>query len=206
MEWQDIGLIIAYQPLGEKQLIVTVLTKDHGRCRGVSRRFSSLALGTWVNVRWRGRLEDQLGYWHIEDKDSAALYGVYEHPIALRMLQLICYLANQLIPDRVGVPALYEVLAEGLPLLAGPRGLAYYTYFEMTLICELGYGEAPIFHLLEPTILKNFLTQADATLCLRCLMAWQNLYRRHWPHLGRLHQMRQAFLDWLASLQAPEEK
>ena len=61
MEWNDQGIVLAARSHGETGLVVSLLTRDHGRHAGfvpggVSRRARPIwQSGNLVEVGWRGR-------------------------------------------------------------------------------------------------------------------------------------------------------
>ena len=67
MEWRDEGLIIGLSRHGESAAIVELMTREHGRHKGIVRGGRSqrmqpvLQPGNSVQCTWRARLEEQLG-------------------------------------------------------------------------------------------------------------------------------------------------
>ena len=67
MDWTDEGIVLAARPHGETGLVVSLLTRGHGRHAGfvpggISRRARPVwQPGNLVAVQWRARLAEQLG-------------------------------------------------------------------------------------------------------------------------------------------------
>lgn len=78
MEWSDDAFVLAARPHGENALIVSLLTRDHGRHAGLVQGGVSRGKrpvyepGTRVSAMWRARLSEHLGAWQCEIADSAA--------------------------------------------------------------------------------------------------------------------------------------
>ena len=96
MDWSDDAIVLATRPHGETGLVVSLLTRTHGRHAGfVAGGVSRKARPTWqmgnvAEVAWRAKLADQLGYYTGElrealafgkrDRDQADLGDVGAHP------------------------------------------------------------------------------------------------------------------------------
>ena len=67
MDWSDEGIVLSARTHGESGLVVSLLSRAHGRHAGFvpggnSRRASPVwQTGNVVEVGWRARLSDQLG-------------------------------------------------------------------------------------------------------------------------------------------------
>ena len=66
MEWEAPAIVLDARPFGEGDAVATVFTEEHGAHRGLARggfarsRAATWQKGTLVQVRWVGRLADQL--------------------------------------------------------------------------------------------------------------------------------------------------
>src|SRR5579875_3528331 len=78
MEWRDEGLIIGGRRHGESSVILEVMTRGHGRHLGLvrggrSKRMAPLLQpGNEVEVTWRARLDEHLGYYAVETTNQRA--------------------------------------------------------------------------------------------------------------------------------------
>lgn len=143
MEWQDEGIILQTQNLGERKQIVSLFTRAHGRCAGVfntsQKNKGWVQCGGKVKARWGARLETHIGYWTFEplQANSAFLFDASGPLAALLSAASLCQLA---LPERHAYPHLYgrfEVLIKDLTSFHWARS---YVFFEFTLLEELGYG------------------------------------------------------------------
>lgn len=139
MNWQDKGIVIHCVPFGESWRLVTVLTQEHGRYRGLCRsKTPGLLVGNESDVMWTGRMEEHLGYfqWDQPYCHTVLLEG---HQAALCCFEIMCLLVHTLLPERVSCSLIYKEFIVTLRALPTPRGLKAYVRFEEILFRELGH-------------------------------------------------------------------
>lgn len=145
MEWNEDALILGTKRHGETSLILEVMTRAHGRHRGLVRGGRSrkmqptLQAGNRVNVTWRARIEDHLGVFGVEALELRAA-TLMESNIGLHGIQTLAALLR-LLPEREphkGLADAAEIVIENFdnPVLAA--GLI--VRFELALLDELGFG------------------------------------------------------------------
>ena len=146
MEWRDCGIVLSVRPHGESSALLELLTHGHGRHMGLvrggrSRRLrASLQPGNSLDVVWRARLEEHLGVWSVELRESrAALLMAQELSLTAMMSAAgVC----RLLPERDVCRAVYDGLENLLGgIVAGDLDCwARYVSWELELLRELGYG------------------------------------------------------------------
>jgi len=145
MEWQDDGIVLAGRPHGESDVILSLLTRDHGRAAGLlrggqGRRWRGLVQpGNRVRVRWRARLADHLGHFTCE-LDRAEAGGLLDDPARLAALISACALAEAALPERAPHPQLHAAFCHLLDALHGEAWARDYVRWEIALLAELGFG------------------------------------------------------------------
>jgi DNA repair protein RecO (recombination protein O) len=146
MLWRDEGVVLAVRRHGESAAIVSVLTREHGRCAGLVRGgFGRKARpvyqqGNVLDVTWRARLAEQLGTLTGELKAQLAARLMVD-PGRLAGLAAACSLLETTLPERDPHPRLYDVVGAFLAQLADePDWLRRYVLFELALLAELGFG------------------------------------------------------------------
>jgi DNA repair protein RecO (recombination protein O) len=145
MEWRDDGIVLAARRQGEGGLVVSLLTRAHGRHAGwVPGGGSTKARGVYqpgnrVTARWRARLEEHLGTYGCEPAASTAA-GLMDDPARLAALASACALIEAALPERAPHPALYEATVALLDALPRPGWGRAYVLWELTLLAELGFG------------------------------------------------------------------
>lgn len=145
MNWSDEGIVLSVRPHGETASVVELLTREHGRHLGLvhggrGRRLRPvLQIGNHVDVTWKGRLAEQLGFFTVELRKGYAAAAM-EDTLALAGLTSLCALAR-LLPERDPHPDLYEVTLFVLSYLDDNSiWPALYVKWELNLLAELGFG------------------------------------------------------------------
>jgi len=145
MEWQDEGIVIGVRRLGEGDVILEAMTREHGRHLGVvrggrSRRMQpALQAGNSCELVWRARIDEQLGQFALEPTQlrAASLMGSSTALYAIATLGALL----RLLPERDPHPELYETLVIVLDALQQPALAApLMVRFELALLGELGFG------------------------------------------------------------------
>lgn len=143
MEWQDEGIILHTQSLGERKQIISLFTLAHGRCAGVfsgtQKTKGWVQCGGKVKARWWARLDNHIGYWSLESLGSNTAY-LLDSPGPLSALLSAATLCQIALPERQTYPHLYEKFQSLLRDLAHPHWARSYIFFELALLGELGYG------------------------------------------------------------------
>jgi DNA repair protein RecO (recombination protein O) len=146
MEWEAPGIILAVRPLGEADLVATVMTEAHGAHRGLARGAQSRSKaalwqpGNLVELRWVSRLSDQLGSLSAEMVHPAASV-VMDDPLQLAMLVSCCTVADGALVEREPQPVVFDGLVHILARLPlGAPMLAELVRWELRLLAGLGYG------------------------------------------------------------------
>jgi DNA repair protein RecO (recombination protein O) len=146
MDWSADGYVLSVRKHGETSAIIEVFTRELGRHAGlvrggIGRRMRPvLQPGNHVTVEWRGRLENQLGYFTVEARDSRAA-NLMEERLSLAGLNALCAMTRELLPEREVYPALYDVFSIVVSQLHDPQVWpALYIRWESGLLAALGYG------------------------------------------------------------------
>src|ERR1700688_3227670 len=115
MDWEAPAIVLEARPFGEGDAVATVMTEAHGAHRGLARGGTSRGrAGLWqpgnlVQVRWVGRLSDQLGSFSAEMIHPAAAMAM-DDALALSMLTAACSVAQGALPEREAHPRVLDGL------------------------------------------------------------------------------------------------
>ena len=146
MEWEAPGIVLSVRPFGEGDAIAATFTELHGRHLGLarggmSRRQAAVwQAGNLVQLRWTGRLVDQLGGFSGELVHATAALAM-DDPLALALLTASCGIADGVLSERAPHPRAFAALLSMLAILGDPRAaLAAYVRWEVALLAELGFG------------------------------------------------------------------
>jgi DNA repair protein RecO (recombination protein O) len=145
MEWTGEAIILGARKHSEADVILEVMTADHGRHLGLVRGGRSrrqqpvLQPGNEVQVTWRARLSDHLGTFTVEPLKQRAA-GLMTSALGLHGIQHLASLMR-LLAERDPHPGLHDALKIVLNHIdrcevAGPLLVR----FELELLNELGFG------------------------------------------------------------------
>ena len=145
MEWAGEATVIARRKHGENAVILTALTRERGLISGIvpggasTKRAAMLQPGNRVAIRWRARLEDQLG--HITAEPARARPGLMADATALAGLNAIAALIPWAQPERDPHPRLTDATEAMLDTIdTGDDWDHSYLRWELLLLDDLGFG------------------------------------------------------------------
>src|SRR5258708_702846 len=144
MDWTDRGIALAARPHGENALIVTLLTREHGRHAGLVRGGQGSKRGLYepgnvLAVGWRARLAEHLGSWSCEPLAWPAA-RLMADPLRLACLASACAVAEAALPEREPHAGAFDGLLALIESFAGPAWDAAYVRWELGILAELGFG------------------------------------------------------------------
>ncbi|MGD9638465.1 MAG: DNA repair protein RecO [Alphaproteobacteria bacterium] len=146
MEWQDEGIILGAKKYGESSHIVTIFTPNNGKTAGLVKSSGSsgkkgniLQLGNLVSIRWRSRLENNLGNFNLELIESYS-FKLLDDPIKLSTLSSACALIEKTLPERESYQDLYFEFKNFFQTISCDDWAKRYVEWEVLLLETLGYG------------------------------------------------------------------
>ena len=145
MEWHDDGIVLAARQHGESSAILTLLTREHGRHKGLVRGGMGLRKrglfqpGNRVRATWRGRLSEHLGSYTCE-MTTAVAAPFMDDRLRLAALSATCAMAEAALPERERHEPVYEGVGILLDILDQDIWPTIYVKWEMGLLQELGFG------------------------------------------------------------------
>lgn len=145
MEWTGPAIVLHVRPHGETSAVLEVFSRTQGRYLGLvrggrSRRLRPLLqTGNLLQVEWRARLSEQLGFFVVELAEPFAA-GALDDRFALAGLSTLTHYAS-LLPERDPHPGLFDLALLLLRHLGEfelwPQLLARW---ELLFLAELGFG------------------------------------------------------------------
>ncbi|WP_279477917.1 DNA repair protein RecO [Aureimonas sp. SK2] len=145
MEWREEGIVLGVRRQGETSVVAEVMTRSRGRHLGLVRGGRSRKLqpvlqpGNTVEVNWRARLDEHLGFMTVEPVALRAA-RLMESAVGLYGIQLLAA-HLRLLPERDAHPRLFDTLALIVEHLDDPVAAgALILRFEIALLEELGFG------------------------------------------------------------------
>ncbi len=145
VEWRDEAIVLGLGRHGESSAIVSLLTRAHGRYRGLVRGAYGkngrgvLLPGNRVAAWWRARLAEHLGALRCELVDAHAA-RVMADAGRLDALAAACALCEAVLPERQAHGATFESLTALLSGLEAEAWPSIYVHWELALLRDLGYG------------------------------------------------------------------
>ena len=155
MEWTDNAFLLSCRPFGETATIAQVLSRQHGRYAGLIHGGQSRAKrgllqpGNLLEVRWKARLQEQLGHFVCELQTA---YGarILNDPDRLVAMTSALALLEVALAEREPHEDCYLRLQGFLEDLASPdEWRTHYLAWEYDLLSSLGYGLPPFAHALQ---------------------------------------------------------
>ena len=146
MDFTSEAIVLQARKHGESSAILETFTRGQGRHNGlvrggVGRRMRPLLQpGNIVDLEWRARLEEHLGYYTVEIVE--ALAGTFmEDRLSLAGLNSIAALLREMLPEKQPLTELYDVTRIVLERLDDPEVWpSLYVRWESVLLQALGYG------------------------------------------------------------------
>jgi DNA repair protein RecO (recombination protein O) len=145
MDWIDQGLVLSARRHGENALIVSLLTRDHGRHVGLvrggasSRHRGLYQAGNRLRASWRARLAEHLGTYGCE-MERAYAAGLLHEPVPLLALSSATAIIDMALPERAPFPGLFNELETLVQNLGESGWEARYVRWELALLVTLGFG------------------------------------------------------------------
>ncbi|GAA0783251.1 DNA repair protein RecO [Roseibium denhamense] len=145
MEWTGRGVVLTTRKHGEADVILEVMSEDHGRHLGLVRGGRSkrqrpiLQPGNELFLTWKARLSDHLGQFQIEPSNLRA-GDLMLSGIGLAGLQHLAVLLRMM-PERHPYPRLFGALEVVLNHITEPdTSAALLIRFELEVLRDLGAG------------------------------------------------------------------
>ncbi|TDQ82537.1 DNA replication and repair protein RecO [Dongia mobilis] len=147
MDFTDTAFVLSARRHGEGDVILSCLTRDHGRHLGLVKGGASrrsrplLEIGNALAVQWRARLAEQLGYFQVELLAAHAAL-LLDDADRLAALNAAAAVIDATLPERAPHADIYADFADLVAALAGGAGdwgLAYLRW-ELRILADLGFG------------------------------------------------------------------
>lgn len=146
MLWSDLGIVISTRKHGENSVILSLLTRKHGRHNGLVRGGAGKRLspilqpGNLLRVEWKGRLDEHLGSFQVEIEESYSASALTNRD-KLAQLTALCAMCEACLPERQSVEGIFGASLILLTMLDEKRlWPEIYQKWELGLLNELGYG------------------------------------------------------------------
>lgn len=144
MKLESNGILIALQPLGERDSVARIFTADFGVVCGMMRaaqimRKNRPLVGQIGTAVWNARLDSQLGTFHWESEKNIAV-PLMTSRATLAYMNSAFALITALLPEREQYKILYDNTVRLMYELANANPYDAYLNWEILLLRELGYA------------------------------------------------------------------
>jgi DNA repair protein RecO (recombination protein O) len=145
MQWTDDAVLLSGRPHGENSLLVSLLTREHGRHAGLvtggqsKRHRATWQIGTLMAVKWQARLAEHLGGIGGEARTAYATRWLGD-PFRLAGVSAACAVSEAGMPERVPHPNAFAALVALLDGMIEDHWPSLYAHWELGLLGELGFG------------------------------------------------------------------
>lgn len=144
MKLESNGILIALQPIGERDSVAHIFTRGYGMLHGVLRaaqiaRKNRALVGQVGFAAWNARLDSQLGAFHWESVENLSA-PLMNDMHALSCMNAAFALIDALLPERESYANLYDATVELLRSLSAGDVVQKYLDWEVRLLRELGYA------------------------------------------------------------------
>ncbi len=144
MKLESNGILIGLNPIGERDSVAHIFTRDFGMMHGVMRgaqiaRKNRALVGQVGSVIWSARLDSQLGAFHWEAAENLSARLMVDMKM-LTYMNVAFSLLNALLPERESYTDLYDLTESLLRTISCDNANVQYLNWEMGLLRELGYA------------------------------------------------------------------
>ena len=144
MKLESNGILIGLNPIGERDSVAHIFTRDYGMMHGVMRgaqiaRKNRALVGQVGSVIWSARLDSQLGAFHWEAAENLSARLMVDMKM-LTYMNAAFSLLNALLPEREAYTDLYDLTESLLRTISCDNANVQYLNWEMGLLRELGYA------------------------------------------------------------------
>ena len=145
MQFQDEGYIIDQRKHGEKSLILTVLTRHHGKMIGYVKNCLSkkslgiYQLGNHIAIDAYARTQENMWSFRVELVEPCAVNFINDFN-KLSILSAFCSLTKDTLPQEDNLERFYYYIESFFSFINEENWLTHYAYFEFYLLEYLGIG------------------------------------------------------------------
>ena len=145
MKLESDGILIDLRPLGERDSLAHIFTRDYGVVVGMMRgavvaRKNKPLVGQVGTMTWNCRVDSQLGVFHWDAMRNLAA-PLMSGWVQLGLMNSALGLLRALLPERESYPVLYDETLRMLTLLPGAADApAEYMAWGVCLLRDLGYA------------------------------------------------------------------
>ncbi len=141
MKWQDEGIIIATKKYGDRSLIISLFTKNHGKRRGLVKLMNNkFQISNLLDVEWNARLPENLGFFKCELIESPSYHFFHDR---LKNIAIISFtsILEKVLPEGEPYTLFYDHFLHFINIMKEENKIwqGYYLSLELLLLTQLGF-------------------------------------------------------------------
>lgn len=162
MKWQDEGVVIATKKYGDKNLILSLFTKNHGKYRGLVRSTNNkFQISNLLHVEWSAKLPENLGFFKCELIESPFHHFFHDRLKNIAVVSF-AFMLEKVLPENEPCIVLYNHFQYFIDVIKynNESWQSYYLNLELLLLTQLGFrldlskcaatGETEDLHFISP--------------------------------------------------------
>jgi len=141
MKWQDEGVVIATKKYGDKNLILSLFTKNHGKCRGLVRSTNNkFQISNLLHVEWSAKLPENLGFFKCELIESPFHHFFHDRLKNIAVVSF-AFMLEKVLPENEPCIVLYNHFQYFIDVIKynNESWQSYYLNLELLLLAQLGF-------------------------------------------------------------------
>ncbi|MCM1001475.1 MAG: recombination protein O N-terminal domain-containing protein, partial [Wolbachia endosymbiont of Melophagus ovinus] len=111
MRWKDEGIVIAIKKYGDKNLVLSLFTKNHGKRRGLTRITNDsnykFQISNLLHAEWSAKLPENLGFFKCELIESPSHHFFQDR---LKSITIVSFssILEKVLPESEPYAVLYD--------------------------------------------------------------------------------------------------
>ncbi|MCA4774794.1 DNA repair protein RecO [Wolbachia endosymbiont of Mansonella ozzardi] len=144
MRWKDEGIVIAIKKYGDENLVLSLFTKNHGKCRGLTRLTNDsnykFQIGNLLHTEWSAKLPENLGFFKCELIESPSHYFFQDR---LKSITIVSFssILEKVLPESEPYAVLYDNFQYFIDVIKhnNESWQGHYLNLELLLLTQLGF-------------------------------------------------------------------
>ncbi|MGL9779771.1 MAG: DNA repair protein RecO, partial [Wolbachia sp.] len=144
MRWKDEGIIIAAKKYGDKNLILSLFTKNHGKRRGLTKLTNNsnykFQISNLLHAEWSAKLPENLGFFKCELIESPFHHFFQDR---LKSVTIVSFssILEKVFPESEPCAVLYDNFRYFIDIIKhnNEPWQSHYLNLELLLLTQLGF-------------------------------------------------------------------
>ncbi|MDR3132164.1 MAG: DNA repair protein RecO [Rickettsiales bacterium] len=144
MRWKDEGIVIAIKKYGDKNLVLSLFTKNHGKRRGLTRLTNDsnykFQISNLLYAEWSAKLPENLGFFKCELIESPSHHFFQDR---LKSITIVSFssILEKVLPESEPYAVLYDNFLYFIDVIKhdNESWQGHYLNLELLLLTQLGF-------------------------------------------------------------------